>query len=265
MTNKLHYREYGTGEPLYFFHGFALDKTSMEYIYEPYFNNQSGYRLVYIDLPGMGESALGTKTSSTDDVFEIIRDFILFDSNEHQINICGHSFGAYLCLGLSYELREKVNKIFLTCPVLKVNQNDRIIEKHTNTFEEKIENIENEEAYNDFIDMNILINNETWNDYKNSIIPGLKLFDSIGWEKIQNNSYTLNFEHKIISNPPNTRGYILLGEYDNVVGYQDQIKTLIDKKVTCKVLANSGHNLQIDSKKELEKYFRDFFSYLIIG
>lgn len=258
MSIKLNYKEYGSGEPIYFLHGLALDKSSMEYIYEPLFSKNSKYRRVYIDLPGMGHSKLTEDLKSSDDVFKKVKNFIISDSLNYSINICGHSFGAYLCLGLAFELKEKVNKLFLTCPVLKAKQNDRVLEKHKNIFEEKITLVENEEAYNDFINMNVLINNETWNDYKNAIVPGLDLFNSVGWRKIQNNSYSLKFENKIISNPPNTRGYILLGEYDNVVGYKDQIKVLNDKQAKCRVIANSGHNLQIDSKKILKNILKIF-------
>lgn len=52
----------GTGYPVVFLHGLALDMTSMQAWYEPLLSNQPVQR-IYIDLPGMGgEPGVATST-----------------------------------------------------------------------------------------------------------------------------------------------------------------------------------------------------------
>lgn len=249
--NDLSYKEYGVGKPIYFIHGLALDSKSMEYIYEPVFSNSNQYRRIYIDLPGMGKTNLEPDVKSTDDIFKLLNSFLKKDSNGEDIIICGHSFGGYLGLALTYSLSKQVDKIFLTCPVVKAVAEKRTTEKHKVIKTEEVIPIKNKNYFADYLAMNVLINKETWFDYQESIIHGLELFDGISWDKIQKNDYELNFEEELFREFPKIKGTVLLGEFDNVVGYKDQYNLLSSKIEDVIIVPNSGHNLPIDIKNEI--------------
>lgn len=258
METSLHYEVYGIGETIYFIHGLALDLTSMQYIYEACFDDKTNYRRVYIDLPGMGKSAISSDVGSTDDILTLLESFILSDAKERRINLCGHSFGGYLCLALAYRLKERINKIFLTCPVVKADKKERMLASHYTVYEEPIDEMINKKEFEAYLSINVRINKQTWKDYTQSVVPGIETFDKRHWRKILKENYPLSFEQRLLSDFPEVSGYLLLGENDNVVGYQDQLNVLSKKISHCLVMKNSGHNLQIDEKDQVLKLFKKF-------
>ncbi|MHA1754442.1 MAG: alpha/beta fold hydrolase [Candidatus Odinarchaeia archaeon] len=60
---KLNFRIYGEGKPVFMIHGFRTDSRVMIGAFEPIFKKISGYKRIYIDLPGMGKSDINIKYS----------------------------------------------------------------------------------------------------------------------------------------------------------------------------------------------------------
>lgn len=52
----IYYEIYGHGNSIICLHGFTEDGSSMKGCLEPIFKHISGYRRIYVDLPGMGKS-----------------------------------------------------------------------------------------------------------------------------------------------------------------------------------------------------------------
>ena len=72
----------GTGKPLLMIHGNYCDHRLMKGCMEPVFTSDScrktdaSWRRIYFDLPGMGETILKKAILSTDDIFDLIVEFI---------------------------------------------------------------------------------------------------------------------------------------------------------------------------------------------
>lgn len=178
-----------------------------------------------------------------------------------KISIVGHSYGAYLSLGLLYKYNLKIDQVFLTCPVVIGDMCNRKIETTNYIYSERFEVEENKDYYNDYLNMNVVINSSTWLDYQRSIIPGLTLFNHSLWNSIQtNDDYSFSFEKSMLADLPSCEGYVLLSESDNVVGYKDQRSALKHKIKHLKIVIDSGHNLLIDQKKIVLDCFEKFLS-----
>ncbi len=261
-NTNIFYEVYGSGKTVYFLHGLGINSQSMIKTYEPLLTNQN-IRRVYIDLPGMGKSIVEQGLSSSDDILQIIEKFIQLDSKDEVISLVGHSYGGYLCLGLAYSLNKKVEQLFLTCPVIKANLNHRTIGVHKNILHTKFYVSLNEAYYDDFLSMNVVINDNTWNKYQEMIVPGLKQFNNIFWEKLQGNDYdkySFLFEEELIQDN-NFKGIILLGKNDHIVGYKDQLNLLNNKNnIEIAVLNHAGHNLFIDAPQDIEYYLNKFIT-----
>ena len=52
----VYYEEHGQGKPILCLHGFTEDSGSMKGCLEPFFKDVSGYRRIYLDMPGMGKT-----------------------------------------------------------------------------------------------------------------------------------------------------------------------------------------------------------------
>lgn len=55
---EIYYEDIGEGKPILMIHGFSPDSRLMTGCMEPLFTNRTGYRRIYIDLPGMGNKEI---------------------------------------------------------------------------------------------------------------------------------------------------------------------------------------------------------------
>jgi len=66
------YRERGSGVPVLILHGAGVDHREMATALEPLFEERSGYRRIYVDLPGMGETLAPETLDSNDAVLDLL-------------------------------------------------------------------------------------------------------------------------------------------------------------------------------------------------
>lgn len=256
---NINYKEFGSGKLIYFIHGNSLNLDSMIEFYEPFFKTTQSVKRIYLDIPGMGESYLQHYIKNSDDILKEIHSFISNHSNDKEFSLCGHSYGGYLCLGLAALFPDNISTLFLTCPVVKAKHSERILEKHKAVVQEKVTPIENKEYFKDYLDMNVQINDLSWHKYQHSILPGLKKGTDSFWAKISEEDYMLSFENFLFDRIKDIHCTVLLGKYDQIVGYKDQQELMTNRKnFEVKILPNSGHNLPIDEPDSLFLFFKNF-------
>ena len=73
---SIHYIEIGEGKPILFIHGWSPDHRMMRGCFEPIFSEKKGYRRIYLDLPGMGQTPVKSWIQNSDDILEILCEFI---------------------------------------------------------------------------------------------------------------------------------------------------------------------------------------------
>ncbi|WP_057896379.1 alpha/beta fold hydrolase [Liquorilactobacillus oeni] len=260
---SIHYEIIGKGQSIIFLHGLCLDLNSMKLNYEPLLL-QSRYQRIYIDLPGMGESDSFSKPQPSGDyLLELIVKFI-DKLNIGNFYLCGHSYGGYLALGIAYKYPKRVKGLFLSCPVVTANPDNRITENHVviknknTSFNEKIN-------YNsNFLKMNVIINDSALKKYLDETVTGLKKCNFNFVKRLRDNNfsyYQLNEEPRIKKMPSRIPIFLLLGKHDHFVGYKEQVKLAMNfKKCNLLVLENAGHNLQIDQPELFASCVKYFFA-----
>lgn len=92
----VHYVEYGSGVPVVALHGWMVDRHYTEAMLEPVFTGRHGYRRIYVDSPGMGQTPVPKRISSTGDMLEVILEFIDGVLGDEPFLIAGHSHGGLL-------------------------------------------------------------------------------------------------------------------------------------------------------------------------
>ncbi|MHC5372993.1 alpha/beta fold hydrolase [Enterococcus sp. LJL120] len=261
FENFLHYEIIGSGPTIYFLHGLGVDLTSMKVIYEPFFKGRT-FRRVYLDLPGMGQSEMPADLESSDDVLAILLAFIKQDSSQEKFQLCGHSYGGYLCLAVAQVMSQQVDQLFLTAPVVVANNHNR---QTTPIKTILLDNyIDPHPAWENFATMNVNISQQHWLTYQRAILPGVSRFKSAAWHQIQfspENKYTLSIEAAIQKKSQDYRGTILLGKNDDVVGFQQQLALITPtNQLEVAVLNDTGHNVFIDSPEMTAFYFERFLT-----
>jgi pimeloyl-ACP methyl ester carboxylesterase len=125
----IHYEEFGKGRPLFGLHGWGLDHKYEVWTMEPHFANREGWRRIYLDLPGMGQTKAADWIRNQDQVLEIVLEFIEAMAPGERLVVEGHSYGAYLCRGILMQKGDQVGGAFLNAPPVPWGGRDNLPEQ----------------------------------------------------------------------------------------------------------------------------------------
>src|SRR5262245_53379717 len=121
----LFYETYGTGTPIILIHGFSCDHRLMTGCMEPLFALKQGWQRIYLDLPGMGKTPGAESIKSTDDMLDVVLDFIEAVVPGQQFLVVGESYGGYLSQGVVHRKFEQVIGMALICPGVIMERSQR--------------------------------------------------------------------------------------------------------------------------------------------
>ena len=147
--NKIYYEIRGKGKPIVFLHGFSetADHRQWLELVEPYFQDNTGWQRVYVDLPGMGKTPGADWIHNSEDVIAILLDFIHKLFSDQKVTLAGYSYGGYLAQGILYKKPKIVNGVCLIAPVTR-DHSERTLPEHIVLVENKeiVEELEPEYA-----------------------------------------------------------------------------------------------------------------------
>ena len=121
----VHYNSYGDGLPLLLLHGYWTDHRQMVGCMEPIFTNRDGWNRIYPDLPGMGKTRGGDWITNSDQMLEVVCNFIDQLFPQQRFVVGGYSYGGYLAQGVVHQRSELVDGLLLICPVVIAKIRDR--------------------------------------------------------------------------------------------------------------------------------------------
>ena len=88
---SVYHKIIGEGYPIVMLHGWTLDHQVMLHAMEPLFEKRSGWKRIYIDLPGMGQSEAQPSILNSDDILEAILRLLDEVIPGQPFIICGNS------------------------------------------------------------------------------------------------------------------------------------------------------------------------------
>ncbi|MGG4456022.1 alpha/beta fold hydrolase [Brevibacillus porteri] len=242
---NLYYEEIGSGFPVVMIHGFSLDHRCMTGCLEPIFEERSGYRRLYIDLPGMGQTENYEHIHTTEDILEVVLAFIDQLIPGEPFFIAGESYGGYLTRAVIEKRRDQVKGALFICPNVIPDKEKRTLPDKPVLIEEpslweKLSETERAE----FEPMAVVATEYTWNRYKKEIVDGYMLSDPSFLSKIRQ-SYGVSFP--LDTAPFHHPSLFVVGKQDHSVGYRD-IWDIIEgyPRSSFAALDCAGHNLQIE-------------------
>lgn len=246
----------GEGVPILMIHGFGIDHTVMEEIFES-INHKDSFKRVYIDLPHMGLSQ-NIRCEGSDDYVDLLEEFC----NEHmkeEFIIAGFSYGGYLARALENRIK-RVKGTILICPVVKTKREDRILPEFEVFVQDDYVKTKSNEDYEE---MYVIQNKRTYDLNEKCFAKAFELANGEKLSQIFRNSYELskNPDEVKTDNPC----LLLIGKQDVTVGYKDAL-SIIDryKYITVGLLNQAGHGLPIEQPELTKEHIDNYLKGMIL-
>lgn len=245
---ELNYKVVGTGNPVIAIHGYYADHRLMEGCLEPIFTNVEKYQRIYIDLPGMGKSAISDNISSSDEILDIVIKFINIIIPNQSFILIGESYGGYIARGIVKKISYLIEGVMLICPLIIPEYVKRSRGKYKVLFKDSefLESVKDEEN-KVFSRTSVIQTKYTYDRINKEINAGIKLANLSFLKKIKNTDYKFNFDVDKLENNFEKPCLFLFGRQDSVVGYKDAWKIIENyPRSSYIILDKAGHNLQIE-------------------
>lgn len=248
---SINYEIIGNGKPIIMIHGYYPDHRLMTGCMENVLSAKEGYKRIYIDLPGMGKSESAEWIKSSNNMLDIVIDFIEKIIPNENFLLAGESYGGYLSRGVIYKMADRVDGVVLICPVIIADYKKRNVPQHVVLVKDNrlLSKLTTEEA-EEFNSGAVAQSEKIYERYENEIMSGVKIADSKFLQSLQQNGYAFSFNVDKIGKKFDKPALIMLGRQDSCVGYKDAWNILENfPRATFAVLDRAGHNLQIEQEE----------------
>jgi pimeloyl-ACP methyl ester carboxylesterase len=242
---SIYHKTIGEGFPIVMLHGWTLDHRVMLHAMEPMFEKRSGWKRIYIDLPGMGQSEPPSSIQNSDDMLEAVLRLLEELIPDEPFAVCGYSYGGYLARGVAHSRPDRVRGLMLLAPVAIAESAYRTLPQHAVLKRDSklISSLSPEDA-EEFCSVGVVQGQAEWERFREEILLPSKLANEEFLQRIQSNGYGFSFDPSARLEYP---ALIITGRQDHIVGYRDTWQLMEDyPRATFAVLDMAGHNLQIE-------------------
>lgn len=247
----------GEGRPILMLHGLMVDHRSVLPL-DSVFAEHSGWRRIYVDLPGMGQSPAGNIKNS-DEMLAALKGFIAREIAA-QFAVFGYSYGGYLAQGLLASGAE-LTGIGLLAPVVETDFEKRQLPTMwVLARDEALLARLSPERRAEFEAFCVLQTEEVFAGTMAELVPGFEMMDAAFIEILQH-AYSFSFPVEPLPEPFQKPAMIITGRQDHIVGYEDAMALLPSyARAQFSVLDRAGHNLQIEQRALVETLFADWLA-----
>jgi pimeloyl-ACP methyl ester carboxylesterase len=258
----VHYVEYGEGKPVLLIHGWSTDHRMMSGGFEPIFEQTQGYRRIYIDLPGMGQTPAAQCIQNSDDVLDILCEFIDKVIGNENFLLAGCSYGGYLSLGLIHKKSDKIDGVlFLVAMVDSYGDSENPDQKPLLWQSELMESLDKSPSLTGYMNMAVIATPEMYNKWITDIQPGVDAHD----KEFLGSQLDIDFNHGLAETIRNVTfdkpSSILVGRQENNSACcHAKAYTLVDRfpRATFAVLDCAGHLLNMDNEPLFRHLVKDW-------
>jgi len=255
------YEEYGQGSPIIILHAMGTDHRAMKVWLEPVFEQHTGWKRYYLDIPAHGRSSFNGQLKGTEDMLEMILEFIDTVLPDQKFSLMGMSFGSYIAQGIIHKRMEFVEGVCLIAPVIHIPEKDRSLPANVKieTDEQLVEHME-PDVKRAFQTLMVYQNKRNLECFMEEIQPGRLLADrnflASNWRE---KYYYYSFVPLSDTDQLNQPALFALGKQDTIAGYEDQIRVANKfQHATIAILDKAGHMISIDQRNLLQQLVEEW-------
>ncbi|MBI9049116.1 MAG: alpha/beta hydrolase [Anaerolineaceae bacterium] len=245
----IYYEIHGSGKPILMIHGFTPDHRLMSGCMEPLFAEDDGWQRIYLDLPGMGQTPAPVWLTTSDQMLEIVYQFVRQVIPDQKYAVAGESYGGYLTLGLLRKDGQHIIGAMLLCPLTIGVEEQRTLPARTACIRDEalLESLSDSdrESFEAFC---VIQTKEVWEKMNADISSGVAIADFAFLEKLSKvENYPFTYESELSTLKYEKPMLILTGRQDTAVGFEDHLPLVKQyPHATFLALDRAGHNLQIE-------------------
>ncbi|MFX0004432.1 MAG: alpha/beta fold hydrolase [Promethearchaeota archaeon] len=247
----IYYEEYGKGYPILMIHGYTPDHRLMKGCMEPIFKNKQNFRRIYIDLPGMGKTTGPKWLKNSDQMLDVVIEFIDKIIPNEKFIIASESYGCYLARGVIYKKSDFIDGVLFICPLIIPQLAKRDVPKNIKVLikDEKLISSLNPSDANEVKESLVIHSQKIWERFRDEVQSGLKIADNEFLNILFETGYNFSFNIDLLIKRFDKPTLFLLGRQDVSVGYRDSWKIIESyPRATFAILDQAGHNLQIEQE-----------------
>ncbi len=258
---NLNYQVFGEGKPVLIFHGYFGISDGMIEIFEPIFRDLDGWKRIYLDSPGNGKSEAPDWIESSDQVLQVVEEFIDRVVPGEDLLLAGYSYGGYLSMGLVSRRPKQIKGVLLVCPLVEPDDNKR----HIPSSELRKVNL----GFFDSLDAGlrglltsgqmgmVVVQPRSFERAERVYTPGHQAANAEFLNRIREQAYSFSFD--ILQTQFEKPALIITGRQDNSVGYLDAWK-LVErfKRASFAVLDAAGHGLPLEQEEVFASLVREW-------
>jgi pimeloyl-ACP methyl ester carboxylesterase len=248
---NIYYEIHGSGRPVVMIHGWSPDHRLMKGCMEPIFESlDTPWQRIYFDLPGMGKTKGWPWITGTDEMLDLVLEFIDGIVPGQHFAVAGESYGGYLARGVIKERRSLVDGMLLICPIA-IQETQRANAPALRVLErdEAFLNSLSDEDRRYFEGINVLQTKRVWEKFKADILPGLEIADYAFLESSLGQHVPYRVDVDRVEKPYMQPTLMVMGRQDSAVGYRDHWQLIENyPRASFVILDRAGHNLQIEQE-----------------
>jgi pimeloyl-ACP methyl ester carboxylesterase len=259
---RVYYETAGAGRPLLMLHGYGVDHHIMKGCMEPVFGKEAGWERIYLDLPGMGRTSSADWLRNSDQLLQVVLDFIQAVLPGREFAVAGESYGGYLARGLVQRLPERIAGLLLICPCIIAERARRDLPKfRVLESDPQLMAGLGEAERAEFAELAVVQSEVTLERFRAEVVPGIRAADEAFLTRLQRDGFPFSCDVDRLAQPFDKPALILAGRQDPWVGYRDAWRILENfPRASFAVLDKAGHNLQIEQAEIFELMVREWLA-----
>jgi pimeloyl-ACP methyl ester carboxylesterase len=245
----VHYESFGEGRPIIMLHGWSVDHRHMVSDMEPIFRQRNGWKRIYLDLPGHGQTPAKDWITNQDKMLDVVLEFIDNLIPRQRFVVAGTSAGAYLARGVVHHRSASIDGLRLTVPLIVADDAKRHVPSHVTLVANPalVSELEPEEA--EMLQLAVIQSRKVV-DYMQANFPSTAETGTDFQSKLREpENYAFSFDVDALPKPCPAPTLIITGRQDSAVGYRDAWEILDNfPRGTFAVLDRSGHFLPFEQE-----------------
>ncbi len=241
----VHCEAFGEGRPLFLLPGWPDSWEVVANYLEPLFMERTGWKRLYVDLPGRGATAGEDWIESNDDVLDVVLEVIDRLAPNGRFVLGGQSAGAYLARGVLARRVDRVDGLLQVVPVIRVDEPAEALPPHVVLASDaalvgRVEAEFGRDVANGFAARVVLQTAPVYERLR-ALLPAMENHDAEFLARLAPRE-ELSFDVDMLATPFLGPALFILGRQDAVVGYASALSlTNTYPRATMAVVDGAGH------------------------